>query len=83
MCLYIPRPTPVIFLSFGFLSLRVVLAAFLSSKLELTPLHAAAIFGHAEVVKVLLAAGANVHATDNVSLAKGGGRLDYRDGSVL
>jgi ankyrin repeat protein len=32
-----------------------------------TPLHAAAVRGHAEVVKVLLAAGANVNTTTDVS----------------
>ena len=38
-----------------------------SSQNKLTPLHAAAMHGHAEVAKVLLAAGANVHDTDDVS----------------
>jgi ankyrin repeat protein len=32
-----------------------------------TPLHVAVALGHAEVAKVLLAAGANVHATAEVS----------------
>ena len=52
--------------------MRVILAASLSSQLDLTPLHAAAMRGHAEVAKVLLAAGANVHATDKVSGEEGG-----------
>ena len=48
-------------------SVRVFLAAPVSSQNMLTPLHWAALYGHTEVVMVLLAAGANDHATDMVS----------------
>jgi hypothetical protein len=58
---------------------RVVLADPVSSQEKVTPLYWAAMGGHAEVVKVLLAAGANVHATDEV-IVEEGGELDYRDG---
>jgi hypothetical protein len=42
----------------------------------------AAFHGHAEVAKVLLAAGASVHATTNSIVSEEGwwNRLDYRDG---
>jgi hypothetical protein len=56
-----------------FLSLRVDLAALASSQNKATPLHLAAFNGHADVSKVLLAAGANVHATDDVSVWRGVG----------
>jgi hypothetical protein len=49
------------------LTVCVVLVATVSSQKKLTPLHWAAVGGHAEVAKVLLAAGANVHASDKVS----------------
>jgi len=69
MCLYPSvntlSPPPFSFLS---LSLRVVLGAPASSRqLELTPLHVAAVRGHAEVAKALLAVGASVHAMCNMS----------------
>ena len=41
------------------------LSAPVSSQDKVTPLHVAAVSGHAEVAKVLLAAGANVHACAN------------------
>jgi ankyrin repeat protein len=50
-----------------FLSVRVVLAATVCSQGKNTPLHCAAAGGHAEMAKVLLAAGANVHSTVDVS----------------
>jgi ankyrin repeat protein len=59
---------------------RVVLAAPVSSQGKATPLHVAAAGGHSEVAKVLLAAGANVHVTSDVS-GEEGERLDYRDGA--
>jgi hypothetical protein len=77
ICFFIPRPTLVILLLFVVLSLRVVLAGPVSSQGKATPLHVAALHGHAEVAKVLLAAGANVHAADAVS-GEEGDRLDYR-----
>ena len=61
-----------------FLSLRVDVAAPASSQDKRTPLHAAAHIGHLEVAKVLLAAGANVHAMSAVSVEGWGMRLDYR-----
>jgi ankyrin repeat protein len=45
---------------------RVFIAALVSSQGKSTPLHWAAARGHAEVVKALLSAGANVHATEKV-----------------
>ena len=81
----IPRPTHVALLSFVFLFIHVFLSAPVSSQDKVTPLHVAAVSGHAEVAKVLLVAGANVHAcanhpsTGDVS-GEEGGRLDYRDG---
>jgi hypothetical protein len=65
-----------------FFSLFVSLLPLLSPPFQgkLTPLHAAALYRHADVAKVLLAAGANVHATDDVSGEGWGIRLDYRDG---
>jgi hypothetical protein len=79
-CVFIPRTTPVNLLSFVF-SLRVALAAPVSSQNKYTPLHIAAAGGNAEVAKALLAAGANVDATDAVSEEGRGERLDYRDGA--
>ena len=49
------------------LSVRAILATPLFSQNELTPLHMAADCGHVEVAKALMAAGANVDATNNVS----------------
>ena len=63
-----------------FLSLLVDLAAPACSQNAATPLHAAAHNGHAEVAKVLLAAGASVHTTGDVSGEGWGIRLGYRDG---
>ena len=54
---------------------RVILAAPVSSQDKHTPLHLAALKGHAEVAKTLLDAGANVHATDKVS-----DEDDFREG---
>jgi ankyrin repeat protein len=53
---------------------HVVLADPVPSQEKVTPLYWAAMGGHAEVVKALLAAGANVHATDEVivELVEGG-----------
>jgi hypothetical protein len=76
VCVCIPSPHLLCF----FLSLLVDLAAPASSQDKRTPLHAVAQKGHAEVAMVLLAAGANVHATSNVSGEGWGMRLDYRDG---
>jgi len=60
---------------------RVVVAAPVSSQGKYTPLHMAAAGGHAEVAKALLAAGANVHATEKVSEEyRWGMKLDYKDG---
>jgi ankyrin repeat protein len=65
--IYIPRhPWPSSL--FVFVSLRVVLAALVSSQDKATPLHQAAAGGHTEVVKALLTAGANVHALEDVSV---------------
>ena len=47
--------------------MRVIFAAPVSTQYKLTPLHFAAFNGHAGVAKALLAAGANVDATDAVS----------------
>jgi ankyrin repeat protein len=66
MCLYPSTNTPNPLLT-CFLSLRVVFAASVSSQDKATPLHVAATLGNAKVAKVLLAAGANVHDTDDVS----------------
>ena len=63
------------------LFVHVVLADYVSFQNKLTPLHAAAVHGNAEAAKVLLAAGANVHATEKVSEEyRWGMKLDYRDG---
>jgi hypothetical protein len=79
ICVCIPRPTLVILLLFIVLSLRVVVAAPVSSQGKLTPLHVAALNGHAKVAKALLVAGANINATCYVS-GEEGDCLDYRDG---
>jgi ankyrin repeat protein len=46
--------------------MRVIFAALVSTQDKNTPLHVAAFNGHAGVAKALLAAGANVHATEKV-----------------
>ena len=51
---------------------RVILAAPVSFHDKATPLHQAAVRGHGEVVKALLAAGSNVHASTDVSAEKVG-----------
>ena len=78
MCLYPSTNTRSPSL-FRFSLIHVFLSAPVSSQDKVTPLHQAAVRGHGEVVKALLAAGSNAHASTDVSGEEG--RLDYRDGA--
>ena len=79
MCLYPSTNTPNSPLSvLSLCAVRFILAAPVSFQDKATPLHQAAVRGHGEVVKALLAAGANAHASTDVSGEEG--RLDYRGG---
>ena len=81
MCLYPSTNTrsPSLFRFSLYPRLRFSLLS-VSSQDKATPLHQAAVRGHGEVVKALLAAGSNAHASTDVSGEEG--RLDYRDGAL-